>query len=311
MNAPAANSERRAIFLQELGIGPVWVRRDGAVTAEAPPAVEHVAAAIVEEIVLVAAAPVARDLPASAQVKAASAWDDVPTPAFLADPVPASVPTSVSASLPIIATAVVTHIADDGIADMTWPELKTAVASCTRCHLCQTRTNAVFGVGDEKARWLFVGEGPGRNEDKQGEPFVGPAGKLLDNMLLAMALKRGENTFIANVVKCRPIDSDGKDRAPTAEESAACKPYLERQIALLKPVTIVALGKVAALTLLGGDPKTSVAALREQLHHYGNVPVVATYHPAYLLRKPVDKAKSWRDLCMAADAYANFGDLAV
>ncbi|MFT5532054.1 MAG: uracil-DNA glycosylase family 4 [Burkholderiaceae bacterium] len=235
------------------------------------------------------------------QEKMASAWDDAPNPIR-------TLVANTSASHVLVAPT------DDGIAaiaSMSWQELGAAVANCTRCPLCKNRKQAVLGTGDQKSGWLFVGEGPGRVEDEQGEPFVGPAGKLLDSMLLALELRRGENNYLANAVKCRAVDADGKDRAPNAEERAACRPYLERQVALLKPAVIVALGKVAALSLLGGDPKIAVAALREHPHRYGSIPVVVTYHPAYLLRKPLDKAKSWRDLCMAARAYANDGKLAV
>ena len=191
---------------------------------------------------------------------------------------------------------------DSEIAAMDWAALQTAVAACTRCHLCRSRRRTVFGVGDQSARWMLIGEGPGRNEDQQGEPFVGPAGKLLDNMLQAIDLRRGENNFIANVVKCRPTDDKGNDRAPTPEEAAACRPYLDRQIALVRPATILALGKVAALSLLGGDPKVAVSALRGIVHRHGDIPLIVTYHPAYLLRKPLDKAKSWQDLCLARGA---------
>jgi len=190
------------------------------------------------------------------------------------------------------------------VASMDWSQLGAAVSGCTKCGLCQGRTQTVLGTGDSKAKWLFVGEGPGRNEDLQGEPFVGPAGKLLDNMLLAMGLKRGENVYIANVVKCRPTGSDGRDRPPTPEESAACMPYLERQIALIRPSMIVALGKTAALTLLGMDQDTSVAQLRGKVHQCANLPLVVTYHPAYLLRKLEDKGKAWRDLSLAMNTYA-------
>jgi uracil-DNA glycosylase family 4 len=190
------------------------------------------------------------------------------------------------------------------IAEMDWEQLKAAVAGCVRCRLCESRTKTVFGTGDEKAKWLFVGEGPGRNEDRQGEPFIGPAGKLLDNMLGAMDLRRGENAYIANIVKCRPTDANGRDRAPTADEAAACRPYLERQIALIQPAILVALGKTAGLSLVGGDPDTSVAQLRGKVHQYNGLPLVVTYHPAYLLRKLADKAKTWSDLCLAMDAYA-------
>jgi uracil-DNA glycosylase family 4 len=190
------------------------------------------------------------------------------------------------------------------VATMNWVQLKSAVSNCVQCGLCQKRTNTVFGVGDEKAKWLFVGEGPGRNEDAQGEPFVGPAGKLLDNMLLSLGLQRGANAYIANIVKCRPTDPSGKDRPPTAEEADACMPYLQRQIALIQPTVIVALGKTAALALLKRDPETAVSAMRGTIHRYGDLPLIVTYHPAYLLRSPVDKRKTWADLCLAMKAFA-------
>lgn len=193
------------------------------------------------------------------------------------------------------------------VATMRWPELKAAVAVCTKCGLCQGRTQSVFGVGDEKAKWLFVGEGPGRNEDLTGEPFVGKAGKLLDNMLLSIGLKRGDNAYIANIVKCRPTDATGKDRPPTPDETAACMPYLERQIELIQPVILVALGKTAALSLLGLDPETPVSRLRGKVHQYAGRPLVVTYHPAYLLRNMSDKRKTWADLCLAMATYANAG----
>lgn len=192
----------------------------------------------------------------------------------------------------------------DTVAEMDWAQLEASVSGCTLCGLCQGRSNTVFGVGDRKARWLFVGEGPGRNEDQQGEPFVGNAGKLLDNMLLAMGLQRGNDVFIANVVKCRPTDGNGRDRPPTAEESAACMPYLERQIALIQPTVIVALGKTAALALLEADAETPVAQLRGKVHQRNGVPLVVTYHPSYLLRTPGDKAKAWQDLCLAMTTHA-------
>lgn len=190
---------------------------------------------------------------------------------------------------------------DAEIAAMDWITLQAAVSTCTRCALCTSRTRTVFGVGDPNPSWLFVGEGPGRNEDRQGEPFIGPAGKLLDNMLAAISLDRRQGVFIANVVKCRPTDADGKDRAPASDEVAACRPYLERQIALLKPTLLVALGKTAALALLQRPPATPLSALRGEVHHYAALPIVATYHPAYLLRVPADKRKTWEDLCLAMD----------
>lgn len=176
-----------------------------------------------------------------------------------------------------------------------WAELKAQVASCTACGLHEKRNKTVFGVGDEQADWLFVGEGPGADEDAQGEPFVGQAGKLLDNMLAAIHLRRGENVYIANIVKCRPPGN----RNPVPEEAQACSVYLQRQIELIRPKLIVALGKVAAVNLLGRD--ASIAALRGQVHEHRGIPLIVTYHPAYLLRTLGDKAKAWQDLCFAVD----------
>lgn len=190
------------------------------------------------------------------------------------------------------------------VAHMDWDGLQEAVAGCVKCGLCETRNRTVFGVGDRKAKWMFIGEGPGRNEDQQGLPFVGPAGKLLDNMLLAIGLSRTENAFIANVVKCRPTNDNGGDRAPTPEEAGACMPYLLRQIELVRPAIIVALGKTAALSLLNLPHDSSVGKLRGQVFHYGDLPLVVTYHPAYLLRRLTEKGKSWDDLCLAMTAYA-------
>ncbi|MGC2048153.1 MAG: uracil-DNA glycosylase [Gallionella sp.] len=174
-----------------------------------------------------------------------------------------------------------------------WPELKQRVHDCTACKLRAGCTQTVFGVGDEKADWLFIGEGPGADEDALGEPFVGQAGKLLDNMLLAIKLKRGNNVYIANVVKCRPPGN----RTPAADEIATCLPYLQRQIELMKPKLIVALGKVASNALLGRE--ATLASLRGKLHDYQGIPLIVTYHPAYLLRSPTEKAKAWQDLLLA------------
>jgi len=187
----------------------------------------------------------------------------------------------------------------DHIAALDWQPLTEMIVSCQQCGLCHGRKHTVPGVGDTQAKWLFVGEGPGRQEDEQGEPFVGPAGKLLDNMMVAMGLERGKNTYIANIVKCRPTGADGKDRPPTPVEAAACMPYLERQIALIQPDVIVALGKSAAVYLLNLDPSTAVSSMRGKIHQRQELPVVVTYHPAYLLRDPTQKKHVWSDLCLA------------
>jgi DNA polymerase len=188
---------------------------------------------------------------------------------------------------------------DAALAAMDWDALEARIRECTHCGLCEGRQHAVPGVGDRAARWLFVGEGPGRNEDLQGEPFVGPAGQLLDNMLRALDLARGKDTYIAYIVKCRPVGADGRDRPPTPDEVDACMPYLRRQIALIRPQVIIALGKTAAVSLLGLPADTALAGLRGEPREFDGIPLVITYHPAYLLRQPADKAKTWRDLCLA------------
>ncbi len=181
------------------------------------------------------------------------------------------------------------------IANLGWPEFAADVAACTACGLCRTRNKAVPGIGDVHAQWLFVGEAPGAEEDARGEPFVGQAGRLLDNILAALGMKRAQNVYIANVLKCRPPGN----RTPTPLEAEACRPYLDRQIALIRPAIIVALGKSAATTLLNVD--ASIASLRGRVHRYQGVPLIVTYHPAYLLRNLPDKAKAWEDLCLARD----------
>jgi DNA polymerase len=270
----AGGNSRNEAFLHEMGLGPVWRRRDAAAAPDATVPDPAVPGPIPEE---------PGHAPPVAAVK-------------MPEPVHVLVPSSATPEPAAPASA--------EVAAMGWDELRQAVAGCVKCGLCRNRKNTVFGVGDEKARWLFVGEGPGRNEDLQGEPFVGPAGKLLDNMLVAMGLKRGENTFIANIVKCRPTDPTGRDRPPAPEEAAACMPYLQRQIALIDPTVIVALGKTAALHLLGADPATPVSKLRGTVHRYAGRPLVVTYHPAYLLRTLTDKKKAWEDLCLAMSTYA-------
>ncbi|HEY8245375.1 MAG TPA: uracil-DNA glycosylase [Casimicrobiaceae bacterium] len=179
------------------------------------------------------------------------------------------------------------------IAKLDWDALDADIAACTACPLCRSRKRTVPGVGDREAEWLFVGEGPGAEEDLRGEPFVGQAGKLLDSMLAALGMNRGERVYIANVVKCRPPNN----RTPEPGEAEACRPYLERQIALLTPKLIVALGKSAASLLLKTD--ASIASLRGRRHRYGETPLVVTYHPAYLLRSLPEKAKAWEDLLFA------------
>ncbi|HWA39573.1 MAG TPA: uracil-DNA glycosylase [Burkholderiales bacterium] len=182
--------------------------------------------------------------------------------------------------------------------EMEWIPLKNAVSGCTACGLHQSRTQTVFGVGDENADWMLIGEAPGAEEDRLGDPFVGQAGKLLDNMLAALGLNRRENVYIANVLKCRPPGN----RNPEPEEVAKCSPFLQKQIGLIRPRLIVAMGRFAAQTLLASD--ASIASLRGKVHRYQGVPLVVTYHPAYLLRNLPDKAKAWEDLVFARKTMA-------
>ncbi|NNF40946.1 MAG: uracil-DNA glycosylase [Woeseiaceae bacterium] len=183
--------------------------------------------------------------------------------------------------------------ADFSPAELGWDALQQCVADCTRCELAASRTQTVFGVGNRDADWLIVGEAPGAEEDRRGEPFVGRAGQLLDQMLQAIGQSR-DRVFIANILKCRPPDN----RDPKPGEAAACRGYLERQIALVQPKIILAVGKIAAQNLLGcNDP---VGRMRGKVHALGEIPLVVTYHPAYLLRSPSQKKKAWSDLCLAA-----------
>ncbi len=181
---------------------------------------------------------------------------------------------------------------------MDWIPLKSAVAGCTACGLHETRTQTVFGVGDENADWMLIGEAPGAEEDRLGDPFVGQAGKLLDSMLAAIGLSRQKDVYIANVLKCRPPGN----RNPEPGEVAKCTPFLEKQIGLIRPKLIVAMGRFAAQTLLATD--ASIASLRGRVHQYAGVPLIVTYHPAYLLRNLPDKAKAWEDLLFARNTIA-------
>ena len=193
-----------------------------------------------------------------------------------------------------------TPLSDPGpTADMDWDTLEHAIGQCQACGLCQGRTQAVPGMGPRQARWMVVGEAPGEQEDQQGLPFVGPAGQLLDAMLTAMGLTRERDVYIANVIKCRPPHN----RNPEPTEVAQCLPYLHRQITLVQPDIILALGKFAAQALLQGvvpdADKAPLGKLRGPVYTVAGIPVVVSYHPAYLLRNPADKAKVWDDLCLA------------
>ena len=200
------------------------------------------------------------------------------------------------------APAVLTAASADrpALDDVDWLPLRAAVQACTACALCTSRTQTVFGVGHPQADWMVVGEAPGEQEDRLGEPFVGRSGQLLDNMLRAIGLGRADGppdrqVYIANTLKCRPPGN----RNPTPEELAKCEPFLVRQIALVRPKIILAMGRFAVQSLLRSHEP--IGRLRGQVHHYQGVPLVVTYHPAYLLRNPEEKARAWDDLCLALE----------
>ena len=289
---------RQRAMLAEMGVR-LWAPRAPAVAAPAPtlPQPQPEKAAPVAARPASAAPPVAAPPPNKAAAARPRAPSTVPPP-----PTPAS---AALAPLP------------PGIDAMDWPALQAAVAACRACGLCAGRTQAVFGTGSRTADWMVVGEAPGETEDRVGEPFVGPAGQLLDNMLAAIGLSRrvditiesiavsaspesasGQNrqksgVYIANVIKCRPPGN----RNPEPFEVAQCEHYLRRQVALVQPRIILALGRFAVQSLLGSAEP--IGRLRGRVHHYQGVPVIVSYHPAYLLRALPEKAKAWQDLCLA------------
>jgi uracil-DNA glycosylase len=232
----------------------------------------------------------------------------VPTPARVTSTEAAVAPAfsrrpSMPASTPIKPSVATAAVQTDParaahIATLDWDALQREVTACQACGLCKQRKQAVLGVGAKPAPWLLVGEGPGSEEDEVGEPFVGQAGRLLDAMLKAIGLERGREVYIANVVKCRPPGN----RTPTLDEAAACAPFLDRQIDLVQPRLIVALGKTAVMRLTNSD--ASMASMRGKTLSYRDIPVVATYHPAYLLRNLPEKLKAWEDLQYARQQLA-------
>lgn len=244
----------RKEVLEEMGLTPVWVRRDDPSVAR-------------------------------------RTTQDVGNASTIVERDPSAGMSSAAASVAVDGNPSV------GVERMDWETLRRSIAGCRACGLCAERKQAVPGVGDENAGWLFIGEGPGAEEDARGEPFVGQAGRLLDAMLAAIGLKRGEDVYIANAVKCRPPGN----RTPEAAEMAACFPFLKRQIALIQPKLIVLLGRAAVNSVLGDDG--SLASLRGRTLAFRDgdreIPVLVTYHPAYLLRNLPDKAKAWEDLCRA------------
>jgi len=313
--------EQRAM-LREMGVGAFWPELvQAASEAVSAPAVSQpdVASPVRPEGVAMpghAPSPMARHAPVEGpgHVPVGSGMPTAhpaATAVAAAAPAPAPAPASaVRPGLRPIAQALPTPasvVADaqlgprpDGIDAMDWEALRQTVSGCQACGLCQSRTQPVFGVGHRQAEWMIIGEAPGEQEDKQGEPFVGPSGQLLDRMLHALGLTReaadaAQQVFIANVLKCRPP----ANRNPQPQEVAQCEPYLLRQVALVKPRVILAMGRFAVQSLLKSSEP--IGKLRGRVHDYAGVPLVVTYHPAYLLRSPADKALAWDDLCLARE----------
>jgi len=265
---------RRDDMLREMGLGPIWrlrgARQDTPDVAMAP---AH-----------------AQDVAPIADAGVAVTTNTAPVPEYVP---PRTLPQKAPDATPSAEPPVNARVDADAVGAMDWEALTAEMLACKACRLCEQRQQAVPGVGDRQADWLFVGEGPGAEEDARGEPFVGKAGQLLDAMMAAIGIKRGEKVYIANTVKCRPP----LNRTPEAAELAACFPYLARQIALIRPRLIVALGRPAAQSLLNTEIR--IASARGKCFDYDGIPVVVTYHPAYLLRNPMDKSKAWEDLCFA------------
>ena len=290
----SGEAQRRA-YLQAMGI-QAWVRRDGDSPLAAGEAAQDAAPPVAGGEVLEAGeavvARVAKPQATAAHETAApeALVDERPLPAE--PPVPdvrSEPPASPREEMPVAPAAIPPGI---DVNALDWDALQAAVARCAACDLHATRTQTVFGTGNRNADWMIVGEAPGADEDRQGEPFVGRAGQLLNNMLRAIGLQR-EQVYIANVIKCRPPNN----RNPHVDEISQCLGYLQRQIALVKPRLILVVGRVAAHGLLKVD--TPLGKLRGQVYRFCDTPVVVTYHPAYLLRTPRDKAKSWDDLRFA------------
>lgn len=278
-------TERQRAMLREIGIPAFWP-----VEAEVDTAL---AAAPAPALPVTEPALPAPPAPTSAPVA---------KPAAAARP-PAKAPTPAPAAPLVAAPAVVLGSRPEGIESMDWPALREAVSGCQACGLCASRTQTVFGVGHPQAHWMIVGEAPGEQEDKQGEPFVGRSGQLLDRMLHAVGLTRAQadaaqQVYIANTIKCRPP----ANRNPQPQELAQCEPFLLRQMALVQPKVILAMGRFAVQSMLRSSEP--IGKLRGRVHEVQGVPVVVTYHPAYLLRNPADKAAAWADLCLAREVMA-------
>jgi uracil-DNA glycosylase family 4 len=278
-------SSRDAAFLAEMGIAPLWNAR----ASEQPAAVEPEPAAEPAAVPAVSAAP--------APAPAAVPHQPMPSPA----PAPGSMIDSAWGD-----TAPAPAATDEEIARMDWRALNAAIATCTRC-ACKGERKPVLGNGARAAVWMVAAGATTAADEKERQPLAGDPGKLLANMLAAVQLSRDENVYATNLIKCRPASASGGDRAPTADEAAACRPYLERELALCGAGTVLTLGQIAANALLGKPLQEPLAGCRGSVHQLNGVPLVATLHPGELLRRGADKALAWADLCLAKTAHAGPG----
>ena len=288
---------RSAVFLDEMGVGPLWRLRQGA----APEALDVAVEAAVEMDVAVAA-PVAEAVEAvTALVTEVVTEVQVEIPvAVVATPAPAAESDDTAWFDDAPAPAPVKQLSDTDIATLDWEGLTAAVAKCARCDLCKTRKGVVMGRGDRQGAWLMLASSPSRLEEREGRALPGEQGKLLDNMLKAIDLEAGRDVYITHLLKCRPLDEAGQERLPTESESAACRPYFERELALLQPRTIVTLGSMAAAGINPGEKP-----VRGKVRQLGSASVVATFHPEMLLQDATGKAKAraWADLCLAKSTH--------
>lgn len=333
-------SERDEVFLQEMGIAPLWrLRRppqqEGEEATQQEAVGESPAAAVADE-----AAPAPAPVPATvgrvqAPEPAEAAWsDDEPASGTasgrVSAPPPAAAPPAARrpeerdpAWGPIPATAAPAPprwtppppepepdpfaVDEAAIAAMDWDELRSAIANCKRCGACAGGARPVYGAGAREARWFVAAGASSAADEKAGAPLAGEAGKLLDNMLAAVDLARERDVYVTNLVKCRPTTANGGDRAPTLEEAAACRPFLQRELALSRASTVLTLGQIAANGLLGKPLQEPLAGSRGTVHAFGGAELVATLHPGELLRRGLDKAQAWTDLCRARAAHARRG----
>lgn len=288
---------RSAVFLDEMGVGPLWRLRQGA----APEALDVAVEAAVEMDVAVAA-PVAEAVEAVTAVVTEVVTEvqvEIPV-AVVVTPAPAAESDDTAWFDDAPAPAPVKQLSDTDIATLDWEGLTAAVAKCARCDLCKTRKGVVMGRGDRQGAWLMLASSPSRLEEREGLALPGEQGKLLDNMLKAIDLEAGRDVYITHLLKCRPLDEVGQERLPTESESAACRPYFERELALLQPRTIVTLGSMAAAGINPGEKP-----VRGKVRQLGSASVVATFHPEMLLQDATGKAKAraWADLCLAKSTH--------